>query len=219
MITDDQNAKSYDRVSILTASNSSTVLAGKLQQTIETISPEIEVTIQSSDNIELSERTWFCPLLLDLPPSLPFAGRTTYQRCQDWQTLRQTVAEWGYAVGDGHYWLPIVLTAKGPLYAEAIARDSSHFYQPWHLNDATRQTLYRLGYRLLQAIAAIPGVYLLQFGEGEPLCFDRIIPFPDEPALASIGVQEPDLLMSYWYCQMGTPIRDLQIQQQPSSNA
>jgi hypothetical protein len=111
-----------------------------------------------------------------------------------------------------------MLTTKGPVYGEAIENRNSSYHQPLHLGDQTRQTLYQLGYQLLRHIRAIPGVYLLQFGGISDPCFDRLIPFPDTPVLASLGVQEPDLLTSYWYCQIGIPLIDLQIKPIASSS-
>jgi len=183
----------------------------KLQQTIQGISLNLEVEIQSLQTLNPSEGGILCPLTLNLPNDLPFAGQKVYQYCRSLESLRQTVTTWGYSTGAGDHWLPIVLTAKGPLYGEAIQDGKPHPQQPLHLGDRTRQTLYSLAYQLLRHIQAIPGVYLLQFGNTSDPCFDRLIPFPDTPVLASVGVQEPDLLTSYWYCQMGTPLIDLQI--------
>ncbi len=187
----------------------SSLLAVHLQQTIQRLSPSLEVTIQSLTDLDLTDESWICPLTLNLPNSLAFPGQNTYYHCREVESVRHRVSEWGYSVGEGNCWLPIVLTQKGPLYAEAIATAHPTPYQPLHLQDTTRQTLYRLGYRLLEEIAALPGVYLLQFGGTDPPRFDRIIPFPDTPALATVGVQEPDLFTSYWYCQLGIPLKDL----------
>ncbi|MDJ1176148.1 hypothetical protein [Roseofilum capinflatum] len=189
----------------------------KLLQTINSISPDLNASIQSLNTLNPSDNGLFCPLTFNIPDWLPFSGQKTYQYCRSLNSLRQTVTAWGYATGEGNHWLPLILTAKGPLYAEAIENRNSSYHQPLHLGDRTRQTLYQLGYQLLRHIQAIPGVYLLQFGGTSDPCFDRLIPFPDTPVLGSLGIQEPDLLTSYWYCQIGTPLIDLQIRSPSSS--
>lgn len=158
-----------------------------------------------------------CPLTLELP-ELPLAIVELHQRCRDWANLRQRVAAWNYLPGPGDRWLPIVLTRKGALYGEAIGRsqDNSgcalHYIQPLHLSDRWRQPLYSLGHRLLKSLDALPGVYLLQFGiADEGLQFDRLLPFPDLPAIASQQVQNPDLFTCHWRCLTGQPIYDLLI--------
>jgi hypothetical protein len=158
------------------------------------------------------------PLTLDLPDRLKFDGQPVFQACRDIAGLQKQVKDWDYPVGHGDLWLPIVLTAKGPLYAEVIgvSPDSTkplaevRYLQPVHLPDLWRQPLYRLGQQLLQHLQAPPSVYLMRFSiQQEALCFDQLIPFPDEPAIASIGVQSPDLLLCHWLCQTGQPVKDL----------
>ncbi|MDJ1180946.1 hypothetical protein PJF56_18975 [Roseofilum sp. BLCC_M91] len=198
-------------------SDRSAPLAIKLKRTIQEISPKVEISIQSLESLNPLEGVMWCPLTLNIPDWLPFLGQKVYQYCRSLDILRQTVTNWGYKTGTGNHWLPLVLTAKGPLYGEAIENRNSSYHQPLHLDDKTRQTLYQLGYQLLRHIEAIPGVYLLQFGGISDPCFDRLIPFPDTPVLGSLGLQEPDLLTSYWYCQIGTPLIDLQIRSPSSS--
>ncbi|NJK60110.1 MAG: hypothetical protein HC918_07560, partial [Oscillatoriales cyanobacterium SM2_1_8] len=72
------------------------------------------------------------------------------------------------------------------------------------LSDRQRQPLYRAAFLLLDNLAAPPGVYLMQITV-EPLQFDRLLPFPDRPAVASIGVQDPDLFTCHWHCLTGQP--------------
>lgn len=171
------------------------------------------------------------PLTLNLPECLasllPDSRRTIYQTCQDSTTLRQWVRQdLDDAIGSGAFWLPIVLTAKGPLYAEVIGRSGASatveesgcgsplrpYHQPVHLSDRWRQPLYRLGQRLLRSISAPPAVYLLQFGfQDQQICFDRLLPFPAAPAIASIGVQMPDLFTCHWRCLTQQPILDVVI--------
>jgi hypothetical protein len=47
--------------------------------------------------------------------------------------------------------------------------------------------------------------------EGTEIEFDRVLPFPDERAIASIGVQTPDLFACHWRCITHQPINDLSI--------
>ncbi len=146
--------------------------------------------------------------------------------CKDLGYLRAWVKEHlGMESRDGDRWLPIVLTARGALYGEVIAQtesmDSHHKYQqPYHLPDKLRQPLYRLAFQLLHYLQqhhhAGVGVYLMQFamlaGDGDQrIYFDRLIPFPAEPAIASVGVQEPNLFECHWLCLTGQPIRDLTV--------
>jgi len=144
------------------------------------------------------------------------AGEAIYQACDDVEGLRQWVKEnLQVATGDFDLWLPIVLTAKGFLYGEAIGKDatSPHGYrQPIDLSDQERQPLYKMGFDLLDHLEAPPAVYLMQFGlVDRGVGFDRLFPFPAAPAVASLGVQEPDLFTCHWYCLTGKPIRDLLI--------
>ncbi len=85
------------------------------------------------------------------------------------------------------------------------ALDLSHLYQQC-------QDLVSLRQRLLRELAATPATYLLQFGwQGQDLCFDRLWPFPTQAAIASLGVQSPDLFTCHWRCLANLPILDLQI--------
>lgn len=170
-----------------------------------------------------------CPLTLHLPETLVFPGQGVFQSCRTVEALRQTVAVWGYPTGEGNYWLPVVLTAKGPLYAEVIGKradqlgatggsihpsEAVRYVQPIHFTDAQRQSLYELGYRLLRSLQATPSVYLMQFGyEGQKLWFDRLFPFPATPAIASLKVQQPDLFTCHWRCLTNQPLRELSISQ------
>ncbi|NJP10156.1 MAG: hypothetical protein HC866_12295 [Leptolyngbyaceae cyanobacterium RU_5_1] len=163
-----------------------------------------------------------CPLTLNLPDWIPFPAQAVFKACGDVERLRQTVAQWQFEPGVGNYWLPIVLTHKGPLYAEVIgiANDlnpqdallAGRYVQPVHLTDSWRQPLYELGQRLLRSLTAPPAVYLIQFGLGtQGIYFDQLLPFPDAPAIASIDVQSPDLFACHWRCLTGQPVRDLLI--------
>lgn len=151
---------------------------------------------------------------------LEISRETVYQACDDVFGLRQWAeANLQVATGDFDLWLPIVLTAKGPLYGEVIGLNTTSpgYHQPVDLSDQERQPLYKLGFDLLHYLQAPPAVYLIQFGlvadlaQGKGIGFDRIFPFPAAPAVASLGVQEPDLFTCHWYCLTGKPIRDLLI--------
>ncbi len=160
-----------------------------------------------------------CPLTLDVPENLVFPGRDVYRFCRNVSAARDRVArELLFPVGEGNFWLPVALTAKGPLYAEAIGGEADKhsgalsYSQPVHLSDVWRQQLYELAYRLLNLLNAPPTTYLMQFGfVGERICFDRLWPFPAAPAIASVGVQVPDLFVCHWYCLTNKPIYDIEI--------
>ncbi len=160
-----------------------------------------------------------CPLTLDVPSNLVFPGQDVFRFCANVSAARDRVQEQlQVPPGDGNFWLPVVWTARGPLYAEAIGAEPDKesgelsYFQPVHLSDVWRQQLYDLAYRLLDLINAPPASYLMQFGfVGERICFDRLWPFPAAPAIASIGVQLPDLFVCHWHCLTGAPIYDLQI--------
>ena len=171
----------------------------------------------------------FCPLTLSLPENLVFPSQNIFQACRDVIGLRQLLAQkMQVAIGNGCFWLPVVLTAKGPLYGEVIALAGGEgtetklpedlslselsYYQPFHLSDALRQPLYQMAYKLLQFLSAPPATYLVQFGlQAGEICFDKLWPFPTAPALASSNVQQPDLFTCHWYCLTAKPLLDLTI--------
>lgn len=198
------------------------VIQGAIAQT----HPDCEVKVSSISHLKnlslLDSEVRVCPLSLNIPDWLLGELQPLYQACQDVEGLRNVVAErWQILPGTGNLWLPVVLTAKGPIYGEAIGLSQpeqpgseaiAQYIQPVHLPDRWRQPIYALGRRLLQWLEAPPATYLIQFGWGEAgLCFDRLWPFPGIPALASVGIQDPDLLTCHWYCLTGQPIYDLTI--------
>ncbi|MBF2025796.1 MAG: hypothetical protein IGS48_03390 [Oscillatoriales cyanobacterium C42_A2020_001] len=195
---------------VLALGSSSTAKERPIQVEVRSIS---ELSDLKESN--LLNQPILCPLTFKLPLWIPFTAREVFAACEHVEELQQQVSGWGVAIGSGVYWLPIVLTAKGPLYAEAISlsdRSSSAYHQPFHLTDAQRQPLYALGNRLLRSLNASSGVYLVQFGwDGNQVQFDRLIPFPDRPAIASVGVQTPDLFTCHWQCLTHQPIRDLSV--------
>lgn len=191
----------------------------------------LKVAIAQSDPVtevniglvsERNDGAIVCPLTLDVPSDLMFAGRDVFRFCADVWAVRDRVQEHlQVPVGDGNFWLPVVWTAKGPLYAEAIAGEVDKqsgelsYSLPLHLSDVWRQQLYELAYRLLASLNAPPATYLMQFGfVGDSICFDRLWPFPAAPAIASVRVQVPDLFTCHWYCLTNQPIYDIQITSQ-----
>jgi hypothetical protein len=198
------------------------VLQGAIAQT----HPDCEVKVVSISHLKTlpapDSEVLICPLSLNVPDSVLGDLKPLYRACRDVEGLRTQVAQrWQVATGTGNLWLPVVLTAKGPIYGEAIGLADEkqpgcegivQYIQPVHLPDRWRQTLYALARNLLQWIGAPPATYLIQFGWDEQgLWFDRLWPFPGIPALASLGVQDPDLFTCHWYCLTRQPIYDLTI--------
>jgi hypothetical protein len=185
-----------------------------------------EVQVRPVAQLEGIADSILCPFALEVPADLAFWGQDIYRHCQDVPGLRQRVAAWGYATGAGALQVPIVWTARGPLYGEAIApclsvtihaRDgatppTAPYIQPLHLSDRQRQGLYRLGGNLLRSLAAPPAVYLLQVDmPGDSPVFDRLWPFPTPAAIASLATQTPDLFAAHWRCLTGRSVRDIAI--------
>ena len=191
-------------------------------QTYSTASVNVEVIAAAalwSDSIAFKEPQIYCPLTIQLPDSFQFPAQPVYQACRDIEGRRSWVQHLHYQTGQdrawlGDLWLPVVLTAKGPLYGEVIGEGviPNSFKQPIDLTDDIRQPLYYLAYELLRSIAATPAVYLLQFAlRDQEVVFDRLWPFPAAPAIASLAVQSPDLFTCHWHCLTGQPILDLTI--------
>ncbi len=185
---------------------------------VETSQLEKALASPSQDDVMDKDIIW-CPLTLNVPNTLAFFGQNIFQACKQERELRQWVGQQlGYATGEsqpfGTLILPVVYSAKGPLYAEVIGQGErlNEYHQPVDLPDKQRQPLYHLAYELLQFLSAPPAVYLLEFGYNEQdIVFDKLLPFPSEPAIASLGVQKPDLFTCYWYCLTHQPIVDLTI--------
>ena len=159
-------------------------------------------------------RAIYCPMTLAIPPTFEFWGRSIGQTCQDIDRLRDLAATTtGVKVGDGgNLWLPLIWTAKDPTYGEVISESEGNYQQPIHLEDIDRQPLDRFGFQLLTQLTAPPATYLLQFSKAETgIIFDRLFPFPAIPALASIGVQQPDLFDCHWRCITGQSIDSVEL--------
>ncbi|AFY59311.1 hypothetical protein [Synechococcus sp. PCC 6312] len=140
-----------------------------------------------------------------------------FEQCRQPRQIQKVVAEKGFLTGPGNYWLPVALTEKGLLYGELIGQgQDGHYLQPIHVEDKIRQPLYYLSqYLFKQLHVPLRGCCFLQVGwiQGE-LCFDRLWPFPIQPALASLGVQSPDLFYAHYLCCQGLPLKDLRIKGQ-----
>ncbi|MDR9404133.1 MAG: hypothetical protein RI580_11910, partial [Halothece sp. Uz-M2-17] len=146
--------------------------------------------LHQNNGSNFKDPNWICcPLTIEIPPQFEFPNAEFFKTCRDIKGTRQWVEEnLNLRTGNkikkvwhGNYWLPIVYTAKGPLYGEVIGETQlpNSFQQPIDFPDEKRQPLYRLGYELLDAFSAQPSVYLLQFGfQDETLIFDRVWPFP-----------------------------------------
>jgi hypothetical protein len=189
----------------------------------------------------------FCPLTLDLPTNVVFWGSDIFSVCRslrrgdeqlDHIVLGVTepieLPESARAGLPTRLWLPIVLTAKGPLYGELIGLNpepipqlkqsvastpaqTPSYAQPIHLADQQRQPIYQRSFQLLSALNAPASVYLVEWSvelQHEALSAMRLVgiaPFPDGPAIASVGVQTPDLYTCYWKCIAGEPLGELTI--------
>lgn len=159
-----------------------------------------------------------CPLTIDLPERFSFAHQQVFQACRQVEARRQWVQKYtAHRVCAhnhlGDHWLPIIHTAKGPMYGEVIGEGvmPNSYHQPVDLRDDQRQSLYYLGYQLLDSLEATPGVYLLQFSFSPErrVIFDRLWPFPAAPAIASLRCQQPDLFTCHWHCLTGQSISDV----------
>ena len=210
---------------IITTSPATEKMVTALKQAIQTYSTasvKVEVIAAAalwSDSIAFKEPQIYCPLTIQLPDSFQFPAQPIYQACRDIEGRRSWAQHLHYQTGQdrawlGDLWLPVVLTAKGPLYGEVIGEGviPNSYRQPIDLTDDIRQPLYHLAYELLRSIAATPAVYLLQFSlRDQDVVFDRLWPFPAAPAIASLAVQSPDLFTCHWHCLTGQPILDLTI--------
>jgi hypothetical protein len=156
----------------------------------------------------------YCPLTLNVPPTFKFWGQSIGRSCQDIDRLRDLSATTtGVKVGTGgNLWLPVIWTATGAIYGEVIGAIEGNYQQLIHLDDLDRQSLDRFGDRLLTQLTAPPATYLVQFSKTDTgIVFDRLFPFPAIPALASIGVRQPDLFDCHWRCITGQSIGNVDI--------
>jgi hypothetical protein len=151
-----------------------------------------------------SAKAIYCPMTLAVPPAFEFWGRSIGQTCQQIDRLRDLVATTiGVKVGDGgNLWLPIIWTAGDPIYGEVIGKSEGDDYrQPIHIDEIDCRSISHFGEKLLTQLKAPPATYLVQFSQTDTgIMFDRLFPFPAIPALASVGVQHPDLFACHWRC-------------------
>ena len=223
------NAEVKDTGELILASPVTKTMVTNLKQAISTNS-QTQLEIELVANSSLWSKSFvtpledhnlvYCPLTINLPEHFQFRARGIYQACEKIMARRKWAhTKLGYATAKedswcGNLWLPIVLTGKGPLYGEVIGEGEfpNSYTQPLDLPDKQRQPLYYLAHRLLESLSPLPSVYLLQFGwQEEKIVFDRLWPFPAAPAIASVGVQQPDLFTCYWYCLTNQPILDISI--------
>jgi hypothetical protein len=162
----------------------------------------------------------YCPLTIELPHVFDFPAKQVFLACKDFKARRRWVeSKLSYQTHPGErsfgdLWLPVILTKDKTIYGEIIAEGGipNFFQQPINLPVPICQSLQTLANELLQSIAAVPAVYLLQFSlQGREIIFDRLWPFPAAPALASLKVQQPDLFACHWYCLSGRSIDNLRL--------
>jgi len=225
------NAEVVEGKGVITTSPVTETMVNALKQAITEDNPQQEIEVLATASLwsnphqfKNRQDTIFCPLSIQLPYWFNFPNQKVYQACQKVEDLRRWVQEEiNYTTNSSSYqtlgdlWLPVVLTAKGPLYAEVIREgEVPNFYQqPLDLDDRVRQPLYFLAHKLLEHLSAPPSVYLLQFSLlGKEVVFDRLWPFPAAPALASLKVQKPNLYSCHWRCVTNQPILDLIISPQ-----
>ncbi|NJN85172.1 MAG: hypothetical protein HC881_01125 [Leptolyngbyaceae cyanobacterium SL_7_1] len=188
-----------------------------MQRAIEFDTPDAAIKIIPVHQalIPTAVETLICPLTLELLDDFPrFWGTQVFQSCRSIEPLRSDINQLNHSIGAGSMWLPLVQTARGLLYGEVIERLSEATpdrpYRYVHLVDAWRQRVYQLGRDTMRVLAAPPATYLLQFGIAEDeVLFDRVLPFPGMPAIASLGTQTPDLFACHWRCLTRQPILDL----------
>ncbi|OKH33707.1 hypothetical protein NIES2119_22565 [[Phormidium ambiguum] IAM M-71] len=209
---------------LVAASPATATMVAALQKAIAQNDATIKLLGKSDLNsLNLPKDVVFCPLTLHIPRNFDFPQKAIFKACENVEFLRYLISEkFGYITRPGNFWLPVVLTQKGPIYAEAIASTSQLttellsedlvYSQPVHFSDAMRQQIYEMAYNILKFLNASPATYLMQFGFiDREIWFDRIFPFPAAPAIASINTQTPDLFTCHWYCLTNQPILDLTI--------
>jgi hypothetical protein len=210
---------------VISASPVAEMMLKALKGAILSHHPELDLEVLTPamvhyHSFEGDQQTLLCPLTIDLPDQVEFAGRAVFEACRDIQARRQWVQQQtNHRICDqnqlGDRWLPIIYTAQGPLYCEVIGEGEmpNSYHQPTNLDDAQRRSLHRLGDQLLESIDATPSVYLLQFSvsAAKEIIFDRLWPFPAAPAIASITAQQPDLFTCHWRCITNQSIPNIMI--------
>lgn len=208
---------------LIAASPATATMVEALRKAIAQTPTTIKVLAKNNLNsLKLPKDVAFCPLTLNLPSNFNFPQQAIFKACQNVEFFRYLISQkFGYITRHGNFWLPVVLTQKGPVYAEAIGPASEtpstlevelNYYQPVHFSDQMRQPIYEMAFNILKFLNASPATYLMQFGFiDREIWFDRVWPFPAAPAIASINTQTPDLFTCHWYCLTNQPIIDLTI--------
>lgn len=186
-----------------------------MRSAIQSIDPATACIVTESIT-SVTDNALLCPLTLDISPDLEFWGQDIFNACRQTAKMQQWVAvEAGVAAGVGNCWLPIVNTRQGIFYAAAINQIGDRYQQPFHLAGQQLRSVYQLAAKLVEQLQAPPAVYLLAFGfVDRELVFDRLLPFPAAPALASINFQQPDLFACHWLCLNNQPVMELLIANQ-----
>ncbi|MFB2834514.1 hypothetical protein [Floridanema evergladense] len=200
---------------LVAASPATAKMVAALQKAIAQSPASIKILGKNDLNsLKLPKDVVFCPLSLGLPSNFDFPQQAIFKACQNVEFFRYLISQkFGYITRLGNFWLPVVLTQKGPVYAEAIGlQQELNYYQPVHFSDKMRQQIYQMGYNILKFLNASSATYLIQFGFiDKEIWFDRVLPFPAAPAIASINTQTPDLFTCHWYCLTNQPIIDITI--------
>ena len=129
-----------------------TALVNSIQNSM--VSAEIDIISAAdlwSKSIKINsnhEDLIYCPLTIKLPDWIDFPSQHIFKSCIDIVARRAWVENYcqhltaGKDLCLGDLWLPIVLTAKGPIYGEVIGEgEIPNFYQqPIDLSDQTRQS-------------------------------------------------------------------------------
>lgn len=218
------NAHLSPQGKVVASSPSADRMVSALTQAIASTGHSYEVISPLSvKNFPLRPDDILCPLTLQLPQlstNFHFEERDLFEQCQRIHQLRKWVQNnlGMWVLQDeqqlGTFWLPIVHTSKGNLYGEVIEEGfmPNSYRQPLDLPDVIRQPLYHLAFQLLNHLDPKRGVYLLQFQiHTKQVVFDRLWPFPAAPAIASIGIQQPDLYTCHWQCILNQPVQELLI--------
>lgn len=196
-----------------------------LQNAICTYSPEVEVDVVTPAMVRYQkfssdEGVLLCPLTIDLPEQIPFQQRELFEACRQVDARRQWVLDHteyqvcqNGAMGD--HWLPVIVSGAGYQFGSVIGEGimPNSYHQSTDVTGLQCEALRVLGHRLLDAIAAPPSVYLVQFtfSQNREVVFDRLWPFPAAPAIATLTDQAPSLFDYHWCCLMNQNLDKLAI--------
>lgn len=188
-----------------------------LVQAIEQQNPALSIEIVTPPALRTKidlilaakQRPIYCPLTIQIPPSIRLPTQDIFQACQDIKARREWVTQQlGIKTNlsessFGDRWLPVIVLSDGIRFGEVIGeREVPNAYQqPVEIAKQHRKPLMTLARKLIEGLKAPPSVYLLQFSvvEGD-IVFDRLWPFPAAPAIASLSQSDPNLYTLYWQC-------------------